>query len=89
MVYRPESAMAGKNGYVYEHRWVMSELLERALHPWETVHHKNGMRSDNRLENLELFASIQPRGQRPEDLLAYAAEIIRLYGPLDEPLDIA
>lgn len=63
----------------FKHRMVMSEHLGRPLHPFETVHHKNGNVADNRLDNLELWVSKQPSGQRPEDLVAYAKEILELY----------
>lgn len=70
---------AYSDGKMLEHVFVMSGMLGRALLPGENVHHKNGVRDDNRPENLELWVSTQPSGQRPEDLLQWAKEIIERY----------
>lgn len=61
-------------GIIAEHRHVMQEHLGRLLVRGENVHHINGRRDDNRLENLELWMSPQPYGQRVENLIAYIAE---------------
>jgi hypothetical protein len=65
---------------ILQHREVMEQDLGRPLLSHETVHHKNGHRDDNRIENLELWSSAQPYGQRVEDKLAWAKWFIAQYG---------
>lgn len=56
-IYKPEHPNSGKQNYVAEHRLIMEKYLDRYLKLEEVVHHRNGIITDNRIENLELFAS--------------------------------
>ena len=78
---RIKTAEAGGE-WPLEHRVVMGQHIGRALHAHETVHHVNGGKTDNRLENLELWSSDQPPGQRVEDKVGFAVRIIQQYGDL-------
>src|SRR4029453_5732008 len=82
LIFEPTHPNAHKDGYVAEHTKVMAERLGRPLEPFEEVHHKNGIRSDNRAGNLELWArGMQPPGSRVNDLIDAAVRVLKLYRP--------
>ncbi|HVT76087.1 MAG TPA: HNH endonuclease [Acidimicrobiales bacterium] len=80
MIFAPWHPRTMSKRYVFEHVLVMEDALGRRLYPGETVHHRNGVRDDNRLENLELWVRPQPAGIRASDALEWAKTIIARYG---------
>ena len=67
----------GSGQKMAEHRFVVAKRMNRLLLPHETIHHKNGIRDDNRSENLEYWPSKHGKGQRAEDMIEWHREEIR------------
>jgi len=79
-IWAPNNPNAKKTGYIREHRLMMSNIIGRPLLKNENVHHINGNKLDNSPVNLELWNTYQPAGQRVEDKIKWAKEILELYG---------
>lgn len=75
-----EGRQEGKKSRVFEHVLMMEEYLGRRLIKGETIHHRNGVKDDNRIENLELWSCNHPSGQRIEDKIKFYVEFLELYG---------
>lgn len=78
---RRSRVVDGVTEYQLQHRAVMEDILGRKLLPGENVHHRNGVRDDNRPENLELWVTTQPMGTRPVDKVEHAIQVLEEYLP--------
>jgi hypothetical protein len=80
IMYKKDHPNSNSNDCIRQHVYVMSEHLGRPLQKGENVHHKNGIRDDNRIENLELWHVGQPAGQRVEEKIEWAKSFLESYG---------
>jgi hypothetical protein len=81
MMARAEGHPRARNKYVFEHILNMEKKLGRYLTEEEFVHHKNGIKDDNCIQNLELWVTKHPIGCRVSDLVRYAEQILKKYAP--------
>lgn len=86
MVFQKNHPRASNNNYVLEHVIIIEKYLGRLLLPHENIHHKNGIKNDNRIENLELWIKPQPSGIRAVDAVDWAKKILADYEPVKDKL---
>jgi len=80
-ILKPNHPNANARRYVLEHIYIMSEHIGRPLEKGETVHHKNGIKTDNRIENLELWRKNHVSGQRISDQIQFSIDCLKKYAP--------
>ncbi len=78
-IWQPGHSRANSLGYVLEHLLVMEKKQGRPVLKTEEVHHRNGMRDDNRSSNLELWTRSQPPGKRVTDMIRFCIKFLRQY----------
>ena len=75
-----------ESGWKSQHRIIMEKQIGRPLLKEENVHHINGIRNDNRIENLELWSTSQAIGQRVIDKIKWAENLLQIYAPIQNKL---
>ncbi len=69
----------GENRGKLQHRHIYEKHYGVTLKSHQSIHHINGNRADNRIENLELWDTSQPKGQRIEDKILFYHQLIQEY----------